>query len=98
MIELGTPATLMDAQMGHADGSVQVLYSHITPEMVERLIGGLTASWTAALAARREFSPRSPVVVLDRLLTESVKIVSQVSPSSTEQRETGSARVERNPL
>ncbi|GGM44002.1 hypothetical protein GCM10007977_052000 [Dactylosporangium sucinum] len=30
MVELGTPATLMDAQMGHADGSVQALYAHIT--------------------------------------------------------------------
>jgi integrase len=70
MIELGTPATLMDAQMGHADGSVQAIYSHVTQEMIERLLGGLTTSWRAALETRRALNPRSPVAVLDRLLTE----------------------------
>jgi integrase len=70
MIELGTPATLMDAQMGHADGSVQALYSHITPEMIRRLLDGLTKIWEVALDARRELNPRSPVTVLDRLLQE----------------------------
>lgn len=70
MIELGTPATLMDAQMGHDDGSVQALYSHITAEMIRRLLDGLTARWEAALQARRELNPRSPVAVLDRLLAE----------------------------
>jgi integrase len=69
MIELGTPAGLMDAQMGHEDGSVQALYSHITAEMTKRLLDGLTDVWVAALAARRELSPRSPVAVLDQLLT-----------------------------
>jgi integrase len=70
MIELGTPATLMDAQMGHEDGSVQARYSHITTGMTGRLLDGLTELWTAALDARREFSPGSPVGVLDRLLGE----------------------------
>jgi len=70
MIELGTPAALMDAQMGHEDGSVQALYSHITAEMIRRLLDGLTDIWEAALEARRRLSPRSPVAVLDRLLVE----------------------------
>ena len=70
MIELGTAAALMDAQMGHEDGSVQALYSHITADMTQRLLSGLTDVWEAALTARRELSPRSPVAVLDRLLTE----------------------------
>ncbi|MEV0715638.1 LacI family DNA-binding transcriptional regulator [Asanoa sp. NPDC050611] len=70
MIELGTPATLMDAQMGHADGSVQGLYAHVTPEMVRRLLDGLTDLWRAALAQRRQFDRGSPVAVLDRLLRE----------------------------
>ncbi|MEU7872801.1 hypothetical protein [Dactylosporangium sp. NPDC049140] len=42
MIELGTSATLMDAQMGHADGSVQALYAHVTAGMVRRLLDRLT--------------------------------------------------------
>jgi hypothetical protein len=63
----------MDAQMGHADGSVQAIYSHVTQEMVGRLLDGLTTTWRAALAARRALSPRSPVAVLDQLLTEAAE-------------------------
>lgn len=69
MIELGTAATLMDAQMGHEDGSVQALYSHVTAEMTRRLLDGLTEIWAGALEARQALSPRSPVAVLDQLLT-----------------------------
>lgn len=54
--------------MGHEDGSVQARYSHITSGMTGRLLDGLTEAWAAALAARREFSPESPVAILDRLL------------------------------
>jgi hypothetical protein len=60
----------MDDQMGHEDGSVQARYAHITSGMTRRLLDGLTELWAAALDARRDFSPRSPVPVLDRLLTE----------------------------
>jgi integrase len=73
MVELGTPATLMDSQMGHADGSVQGLYAHVTPDMVRRLLDGLTEVWQAALAERRRLSPASPVGVLDRLLREDTR-------------------------
>jgi integrase len=69
MVELGTPPTLMDDQMGHSDGSVQARYAHATSEMLRRLLDGLTDLWTEALDARRELSPGSPVGVLDRLLT-----------------------------
>jgi hypothetical protein len=78
MVELGTPATLMDDQMGHADGSVQARYAHATAEMVRRLMSGLTQVWENALAARQELNPGSPVAVLDKLLR--AKIVSQISP------------------
>lgn len=71
MIELGIPATLMDAQMGHEDGSVQARYSHITSGMTGRLLDGLGEVWAAALDARLEFSTGSPVAVLDRLLGRS---------------------------
>ncbi len=105
MIELGTPATLMDAQMGHEDGSVQASYSHVTSGMTGRLLDGLTELWSAALDARREFSPRSPVAVLDRLLGEGRndrhpdrKIVSQNSPERPRKRKSGSVRVGRNPF
>jgi integrase len=70
MVELGTPATLMDDQMGHEDGSVQARYAHITSGMTQRLLDGLTDLWEAALDARRTYSPGSPVSLLDRLLAE----------------------------
>jgi hypothetical protein len=36
--------------------------------VTQRLLDGLTDLWVVALDARREFSPGSPVAVLDRLL------------------------------
>jgi hypothetical protein len=69
MEELGTPGKLMDERMGHEDGSVQARYSHITPVMRRQLLDGLTRLWVAALDVRRALYPRSPVDVLDRLLT-----------------------------
>jgi hypothetical protein len=69
MEELRTPPKLMDQRMGHEDGSVQARYSHITPDMRSRLMEGLTEHWESALDARRALHPRSPVAVLDRLLT-----------------------------
>ncbi|WP_018352209.1 LacI family DNA-binding transcriptional regulator [Longispora albida] len=65
---LGIPAQLKDERMGHLDGSVQARYSHITAEMREGLMTGLTGLWHAALAERRSLSPGSPVGALDRLL------------------------------
>jgi integrase len=70
MEELGTPSKLMDERMGHDDGSVQAVYSHITAQMRRRLLDGLTALWRESLEARRAMTPGSPVAVLDRLLRE----------------------------
>jgi integrase len=69
MDELGTPKKLMDAQMGHEDGSIGARYAHITTTMVERLAAGLTDAWESAVDDRLALSPGSPVAVLDRLLT-----------------------------
>ncbi len=68
MEELGTPGKLMDHQMGHADGSIQAVYSHVTAGMRQRLMDGLTELWEVALVDRRAMAPGSPVFVLDRLL------------------------------
>jgi hypothetical protein len=56
--------------MGHADGSIQARYTHVTAEMRRRLMVGLTDQWEAALDRRRDLSPGSPVAVLDALLRE----------------------------
>ncbi|RKR89542.1 phage integrase family protein [Micromonospora pisi] len=68
MVELGVPPKLMDERMGHEDGSVQARYSHVTAGMRHRLTEDLTGLWGAALAARREIAPGSPVAILDQLL------------------------------
>jgi integrase len=68
MLELGTPAVLMDERMGHLDGSVQARYSHVTADMRARLLDGLTERWEAALDARAAMAPGSPVTTLDELL------------------------------
>ena len=76
MDELGVPAKLKDAQMGHSDGSVQAGYSHVTDPMVGRLLDGVTDVWHAALDARLAVAPGSPVAVLDRLLRDRAAAVS----------------------
>jgi hypothetical protein len=69
MEELRTPPKLMDERMGHEDGSVQARYSHVSAAMWRQLLGAVTEVWEAALDARRAIAPRSPVAVLDRVLT-----------------------------
>jgi hypothetical protein len=68
MDEMGIPQRLKDDRMGHADGSVQARYSHITPAMRTAPYDGLTERWNAALHARKALAAGSPVCVLDRLL------------------------------
>lgn len=68
MVEMGTPAKLMDERMGHEDGSVQARYSHVTGEMRRRLVCDLSDMWKTTLDHRRRLSPGSPVVLLDALL------------------------------
>ena len=65
---LNTPTKLKDERMGHEDGSVQARYSHITAEMRQGLMTGLTDLWDAALSERRGMAIGSPVAVLDALL------------------------------
>jgi integrase len=70
MQEMGVPATLQDDRMGHADGSVQARYSHITSAMRQRLTDDLAGAWQTALLTRKAASPSSPIQALDRLLQE----------------------------
>jgi integrase len=68
MDELGVPAKLQNDRMGHADGSVQARYSHITAAMRNRLSDDLTELWVTAIRQRKAMSPTSPVETLDRFL------------------------------
>jgi len=77
MLGFGTPTKLMDDRLGHLDGSIQGRYSHVTQEMRDRLLEGLTAEWEASLDARLALSLRSPVGVLDELLRARARKVSE---------------------
>jgi integrase len=69
MDSLDIPIKLKDERMGHEDGSVQARYSHVTPEMRQRLMDRLTGLWHEAMERRRQISDGSPVATLDALLS-----------------------------
>jgi integrase len=68
MEELRTEKVLMDARMGHIDGSISARYAHVTMAMRQRLMTELTSAWDASLDQRRAMNARSPVAALDALL------------------------------
>jgi hypothetical protein len=61
---------LSENRLRHEIPGISGTYRHVTPEMRSGLIAAMTASWEAALDARLGMSPRSPVAVLDALLSE----------------------------
>lgn len=81
MEDLRTEKVLMDERMGHIDGSVSARYAHVTDDMRQRLMEGLTRDWEAALDTRLAMSPHSSVRVLDALLQKRLgETFSQNSP------------------
>ncbi|MFG3254961.1 LacI family DNA-binding transcriptional regulator [Streptomyces sp. NPDC048172] len=65
---LRTEKALKDERMGHTDSSISAHYSHVTNDMRQNLMQGLTRLWEEALEQRRELCSGSPVAVLDGLL------------------------------
>jgi integrase len=92
LVEDGVPEILSHERLGHEMGGIAARYTHITQEMRDRMLAGLTARWESALAERFEMSPRSSVPIVDDLLaplrtraerearTESAQKISQISP------------------
>jgi hypothetical protein len=68
--ELGVPKVLIDERMGHEDGSVSALCTHITDSMRAAMVDGLTDVWPRSLDDRLALAPRSAVPTLDALLQE----------------------------
>ncbi|WP_433206386.1 LacI family DNA-binding transcriptional regulator [Nocardia sp. CA-107356] len=68
LVELGTPKKLIDARIGHSDGSVQATYTEITQVMIDKLMRDLTDVWNDALDKRLAMCPTSPVPMLNDLL------------------------------
>lgn len=88
MVEMRTPEVLSHERLGHELGGMGGRYAHVTAPMRQELCEALTERWEAALDARLELNPRSPVTVLDDLLRaqeekkkgDDPKIISQNSP------------------
>jgi integrase len=82
--ELGVPKVLIDERMGHEDGSVSALYTHITDSMRAAMIDGLTEVWLRSLDERLALAPRSAVPMLDALLQEraaALQTSTKITPS-----------------
>ena len=59
---------LQDERLGHTDGTVQSVYTHVTPTMREELITLLERHWEESLKARARMWPSSQLPILDRLI------------------------------
>jgi hypothetical protein len=63
------PEVLVRERLGYELGGVGARYTQVTNGMRAELLEALTARWEEALDARLALHPRSPVAVLDGLLT-----------------------------
>ncbi|WP_320784134.1 LacI family DNA-binding transcriptional regulator [Streptomyces sp. CRN 30] len=82
--ELGVPKVLIDERIGHEDGSVSALYTHITDSMRIAMVDGLTEVWLRSLDERLALAPRSAVPALDLLLQERAAVLhtaEKITPS-----------------
>jgi hypothetical protein len=70
MEERRTPEILSEHHLRHDLPGVSAVYRHVTPAMRAELVAMMTEEWEAALDARLEMSPRSPITVVDALLRE----------------------------
>lgn len=70
MAELRIPEVLSHDRLGHEMPGIAGVYSHPTPAMQAELMAALAVCWEKSLGDRLALCPRSPVPVLDRLLSE----------------------------
>jgi hypothetical protein len=67
--EDGIPDILAEQRLGHEVPGMRGLNIHVSDRMCETLIKALQARWEDSLRARAAIGPRSPVRLLDELLT-----------------------------
>jgi len=87
MEEARIPEVLSEDRLRHEIPGISGAYRHVTPAMRLELMQAMTGAWEAALDARLEMSPRSPVPVLAALLDERLearkpKVVPRNSPEN----------------
>ena len=67
--EEGTPEILAEHRLGHQVPGMRGLYAHVSDRMRADLMQALQARWEESLLERAALNPRSPVPLLDELLT-----------------------------
>jgi integrase len=96
MAEDGIPEILAEQRLGHEVPGMRGLYAHASDRMRDGLNTALQERWQDSLRARAAIGPRSPVPLLDELLTPfrpqahqpasggREKMISQIPPSTAE--------------
>jgi len=69
MVEDGIPEILAEHRLGHQVPGMRGLYAHASQQMREDLTVALQARWEESLGQRAAIDSRSPVPLLDNLLT-----------------------------
>ncbi len=72
MAEDGIPEILAEQRLGHQVPGMRGLYAHASDRMRDDLRHALQTRWEDSLRARATIAPRSPVPLLDELLTAEV--------------------------
>lgn len=75
------PEILAEQRLGHEVPGMRGLYAHVTDPMRDQLKAALQTRWEDSLRARIAIYPRSPLPLLDQLLTHATE--SSTEPTST---------------
>ncbi|MCW2908782.1 MAG: LacI family transcriptional regulator, partial [Actinomycetia bacterium] len=84
MAEDGIPEILAEQRLGHQVPGMRGLYTHASDRMRDDLKHALQTRWEDSLRARAAIAPRSPVPLLDELLTAEVTHRNQATPGDRE--------------
>ena len=84
MAEDGIPEILAEQRLGHQVPGMRGLYAHTSDRMRDDLKQALQARWEDSLSDRAAIAPRSPVPLLDELLTAEVTHRNQATPGGRE--------------
>jgi hypothetical protein len=85
--EDGIPEILAEQRLGHQVQGMRGLYAHASDRMRDDLKAALQVRWEESLSDRAAINPRSPVPLLDELLTPlRGEITESAHPAAVRQR------------
>ena len=70
MAEDGIPEILAEQRLGHQVPGMRGLYAHVSNRMRDELEEALQDRWEESLRDRAAIAPRSPVPLLDELISQ----------------------------